>query len=250
MGYLYRLDFASGKSYIGITIEKTLKRRLWNHRAVSAVGSAAVYRAWRRYGEPRAVLLAKASGAFLLELEQRAVRAYGTYGPGGYNMTPGGEVNPTSLAEVRKKLSLAQKGKKASAETRAKMSASHKGKKRPPRSLEHRRNLSLARIGKTASASTIEKMRRASTGRTWSAETRRKCIASLTGRKHSAETRAKLAAIKRGGKASPETRARMSAAHAGHPVSDETRAKQSIAGTRRYERLRAAQLAPFCVVSP
>lgn len=112
-------------------------------------------------------------------------------------------------AETRKKISLANKGRKRSPETRIKMSRSHKGKKL---SLKHRANMSIAQKG-----------------RKHSPETRAKISASNTGAKNhnfgqplDAETRAKLSAALKGEKnpnfgkkTSPEVRAKLSAARKG-----------------------------------
>lgn len=176
MGYLYRLEFSSGKGYIGITERRTLSKRIDRHRdAVKSGGQYAVHRAWRKHGEPVVRVLAMASGKYLLDLEQRAIASYGTFGPGGYNMTPGGEVPPSTIPEIaaklsvamrgrklppetiarmrlfrpsagtREKMAAAKRGRKLSVETRAKMSASQKARiSAEPFSAEHRANISAA----------------------------------------------------------------------------------------------------------
>jgi len=160
MGYLYRLDFASGKRYIGITNEPTAKRRFLTHRGSAKAGSGlAVHRAWRKYGEPRMKVLAIATGEFLLELERRAVAAFRTSDRDGYNLTPGGDFNPATTPEARAKMSLARRGRPLSPETRAKMSAR-------VFTAEHRANIAKAKTGSKHSPETIAKL----TGRTRSPE--------------------------------------------------------------------------------
>ncbi len=109
-GQLYRLDFASGKSYIGVT-KKTAQERYASHAKATKEGlNCAVNRAWRKYGAPSLVLLAIIERQDLLAAEQRAVRVFGTYGKHGYNMTPGGDFNPSTLSSVREKISSTKRG--------------------------------------------------------------------------------------------------------------------------------------------
>lgn len=123
MGELYKLDFANGKSYIGITT-KTAKHRFDCHRRDAESGSSyAVHQAWRKYGEPKLVVLAVVEDKDLAETEIRAIKAFGTLNPAGYNMTPGGEESPMLVSEIKAKLV----GIKRSDETKAKLSAAKKG---------------------------------------------------------------------------------------------------------------------------
>lgn len=106
MGELYRLDFQNGKSYIGITTT-TSERRFVGHRtrARSSKGNdAALYRAWQKHGEPRLHVLAVLENRELAATEVRAIAAYNTIAPHGYNMTVGGEVAPTTVPSVAAKL--------------------------------------------------------------------------------------------------------------------------------------------------
>jgi hypothetical protein len=115
----------------------------------------------------------------LLILEVLAIEFFGTLVPGGYNLTPGGDFNPSELDWVNKKRSsgmkgrpphpnslaaviLANTGRAPSEEARKKMSAAGKGK---PKSEEHRRKIGLALRGRTQSPEAVEKMRIALTGR-------------------------------------------------------------------------------------
>lgn len=163
MGELYKLDFANGKSYIGITT-KTAAERFNGHRRKSCGNSAKsnvpVYDAWRKHGEPQLTVLAILENGELASAEQRAIAAYGTLLPNGYNMTVGGEVSPMLLPDVA-----------------AKVSAKNKGKLRGPMSELHKKNLSEARKGIFPSEETLEKMRNSSKARArtpCSEETKRK----------------------------------------------------------------------------
>lgn len=131
MGELYKLEFASGKSYIGITT-KTARERFHGHRCRAAKGDrTALYNAWRAHGEPKLTVLAVLENSELASTEQRAILAYNTFVPGGYNSTPGGDVSPMLNAETRMKASKTRKGVPLSDAHRAALSAAQRGKPRP-----------------------------------------------------------------------------------------------------------------------
>lgn len=94
MGYLYKLDFSSNKSYIGITNQKTIRGRINGHRFCAKNNPKyPINHAWGEYGEPKVKILAIAEGKFLLELERKAIIAYKTLIPGGYNSDLGDSLN-------------------------------------------------------------------------------------------------------------------------------------------------------------
>ena len=135
MGELYRLDFSNGKSYVGIT-KTTAARRFAGHRTRSRAhkgNDAALYAAWQKHGEPKLVVLAVLEDGELLSAEMRAIAAYNTRAPNGYNMTAGGEVSPLTLPEIAAKLVGNQNAKGSrhirSDEYKAKLSAALKGNK-------------------------------------------------------------------------------------------------------------------------
>lgn len=156
MGQLYKLDFANGKSYIGITKHEA-RRRFRGHKASLTAGNkgSLLYDAWRKHGEPQLVVLAVVEDADLPASEIRAIKAFNTLVPNGYNISEGGNINPMHSDAVRAKLSAANKGKKPSEqcfaasvsartgkcmseETKAKMSLAAKGK---PKSDAHRASI-------------------------------------------------------------------------------------------------------------
>jgi hypothetical protein len=183
MGYLYKLDFASGKSYVGITSGK-LSYRMSQHRCDAAAdGQLPVHRAWRKHGEPTVTVLAIAGGDYLLEIEKRAVEVYNTF-KGGYNASPGGDLVPVMTPEIRAKIRAAAIGRIVSAETRAKMSARRKGRSLPA---ETRAKMSIASRKRKHSAESIRKMSLAKTGKKMSAEFKRKASERFAGVPKSAE---------------------------------------------------------------
>lgn len=174
------------------------------------------------------------------------------------NSTDGGEGLNNPTAETRLKLSLVNRGRKASDETRMKLSKAHVGL---PISPEARLNLSKALTGRTLQANHRAAIGASMTGERnpWfgkrlSAEHRAKIgrkgerhpnfgkpnvirskLNSLnSGPRHprfgkpvSQETRAKIGAANRGRRHSPEARAKISAVQVGKSMPPEVRAKIS-----------------------
>lgn len=179
MGELYRLDFPSGKSYIGIT-RHTAAHRYKGHLKVSEKsGKGVIYRAWRKHGPPKLVVLAVISEADLYETERRAVAAYGTRHPHGYNATDGGDIPPSLDPLIAKKIGDALRGRKLpedvrlklvaavtgrlhSAEAKKRMSEAQKGRKM---TAEHRANLAKAKVGGSIPIAVREKMSEAQRAR-------------------------------------------------------------------------------------
>lgn len=204
MGFLYRLDFASGKSYVGIT-NGTMKQRLRNHKKkLQQDYDLALYRAWRKYGEPRVTVLARADKDYLMEIEPKAIIAYGTRVPGGYNLTAGGA--PVMLwhsQETKDKIGALSTGRVCSDETRAKISAANLGHPVLP---ETRAKMSMAHMGKILSPEHCAKLSEAHMGqsRPCSPETREKISESNIGRGFTSRQRAGLLAANLGRKWEPD----------------------------------------------
>lgn len=115
---LYQLKFPNGKSYIGIS--RCATRRYKGHANAASKGSDLLLsRAWRKYGRPKLTVLAVVEDHLRGETESKAVAVFKTFAPLGYNMTPGGEVAPTTVPEIAAKVSKAMTGKKKSLEHRA-----------------------------------------------------------------------------------------------------------------------------------
>lgn len=131
MGFLYKLDFANGKSYIGITT-KSVEHRLNAHiNNVKSRRRAKLYAAWRKYGEPRLSVVAILEDDQLAETEMRAIAVYGTMSPNGYNMTSGGDTSPMKERSVVDKMLKTKRENglfgKISDEGRKNISETHKG---------------------------------------------------------------------------------------------------------------------------
>ena len=98
-GIIYKLDFPSGKSYIGLTTQ-SLKGRLASHLSRSSK-CPQVKRAIAKYGWSSVVvtILVELPKALLPEYEKKFIDIFDTYRR-GYNGTPGGDVSPMTCPEV------------------------------------------------------------------------------------------------------------------------------------------------------
>lgn len=179
MGHLYRLDFPNGKSYIGVS-EISAEKRFKGHAAsVRGKSASVVHNAWRKHGEPKLVVLAVVQDEDLSETEIRAIKAFNTLVPNGYNMTPGGDFNPSKIREVNDKRAAKQKGRKMKDSVKAALLAANVGRKFTdehrealsraskgrPKSEEHKRKISEANKGRSNSKEAVERMRMALKGR-------------------------------------------------------------------------------------
>ena len=109
MAYLYRLTSPSGKSYIGISIN--YRKRMNDHRQQAAKGvNTRLYIAIRKYKWESFSfeILVEGSFEYVKELEVKAIKAFNTLHPFGYNMTEGGDgcagrrATPEMIEAVRK----------------------------------------------------------------------------------------------------------------------------------------------------
>lgn len=164
MGIIYRLTFPNGKVYIGMTVV-SLRRRLYCHafKARQESPKLAVHRAWKLHGEPVAEIIETVDATELAAAEKRQILSHNSFGPSGYNLTPGGEDSPMKVAatveKVRAKALTPERiarnievhlGRKRSPETCRLLSESLKGKGLGvPKSAEHRRKISEANKGKS-----------------------------------------------------------------------------------------------------
>jgi len=177
MGCLYQISFGS-KSYIGITTTTASKRWTRHCRDAKKGADYALSRAILKYGKSCAVvrtLVVVDDRIYLRDLEKRAIAAFKTKVPDGYNMTDGGDgtsgftypnntfseshkdklrlawksrenkypnLGVTMSDESRKKMSEARRGKPTgrhvthTAETKAKISAAGKGRKHTSEALD------------------------------------------------------------------------------------------------------------------
>ncbi len=169
MGELYRLDFANGKSYVGITTKRS-SQRFFKHRRLGLGGGrrslTPLYNAWKKHGEPKLVVLAILEDKDLAETEVRAIKAYGTLYPNGYNLTEGGEVSPMTNALVVQKV----RQTLATPASKAKRSATQK-----LLCTEEERQVRSRRLkGRSLAEETKKKLSVSHTGKTQSEESRKK----------------------------------------------------------------------------
>lgn len=136
--FVYRLTFANGKVYVGMSKtcpKKGYLRRFYEHEKNASSGKQLpVYAAWRKHGEPSfEVLSMHADRASCAEAEIAAIAEHGSISEGkGYNIMGGGEgqqagQNPRLWAilsekvwhnpDVRKKISNKLKGRSPSKAT-------------------------------------------------------------------------------------------------------------------------------------
>lgn len=157
MGHLYKLDFANGKSYIGIT-EKCPFRRLRSHKSASLNGNYRIHQAWRKHGDPKMTILAIIENKDLYDAEIKAIKVFNTLHPAGYNMSTGGEISPMKIPEIAAKLN----GIKRSEETKAKMSILKKELMKDPKRREFVRKINIGNkhmLGKKQNPEHMEKLR-------------------------------------------------------------------------------------------
>ncbi len=132
MACLYRIDFPSGKAYIGIA-KGTAAQRFPKHSYCSRNGSQLpVHCAIRKYGVDSASIttLVVGSWEYVKELERKAIAAFGTKAPHGYNVTDGGD----GFLGVRHSEATKQKLRERvyTPEIRANMSAAAMGVQKKP----------------------------------------------------------------------------------------------------------------------
>jgi len=254
MSELYQLYFPqSNKSYIGITDQTALKRYA-GHKKVANSKKFLLYNAWRKYGDPKLIVLAVLEHNELAETEIRAISIFNTLAPNGYNLSLGGDLPPNRNPVTARKISEALRGRKLSQETKDKIGAKSKGRKKSP---EARKKLSEARKGKHHSQKTKEliwanksedgkaasianfqlrpkkcseaakeKLRAANIGKKVNEETKKKISDTLRGRKLSKEHTDKLRLVNTGKHLSEETKQKLREANLGKKHSPETIAKQ------------------------
>jgi len=129
MGQLYKLDFPSGKSYIGITLYKAEDRV---RRSNDCDSMRPICRAITKFGVANVkieVLAETNSWDELCWLEMMAIAGLGTMAPAGYNITAGGDGTPgvEITKERRAGISAKLKGVPKSAAARAAMSKAQRG---------------------------------------------------------------------------------------------------------------------------
>lgn len=216
MGALYQIAFPNGKRYIGIT-SKTAEHRFVRHVYDSHRNDGvAVRRAIRKYGHVNcrvSTLVVANDWEYLKYIERKAITAFGTMLPNGYNTTAGGDgmLGHVPTAEHRAAIALAIKGMEKSDAAKRKQSIAMTGR---VHSDEVKAKIGAANRGRVLSAQSRQKISAKKIGVPRSEETKVKCSVSLMGRKLSDETRAKMTAagiLRRGIPMPEERKAKISA---------------------------------------
>lgn len=154
MAYLYQLIFSNKKAYIGITTN-AISKRYHQHKRAAKLGKSKlpVYEAWRKYGEPKLIILAEMDIACISIAEINAIRIYNTIAPHGYNLAYGGLIAPTKNPEVAKKLARALTGRKLSESHKQHMKEAHKTRTDYCKGFRHtsiaKQKISSAMLGNT-----------------------------------------------------------------------------------------------------
>lgn len=179
MGCIYKLDFPNGKSYIGMTSGKP-ERRFNGHKRCAAKGvKRPLYDAWNKFGCPVMSVLAVVDDCELADAEIRAIKAFGTMLPSGYNLTEGGEVSPMLTPSVAKRIGESKIGVKLSKDHKKAIGDAHRGMKR---SEETKAKIAASAKARGISEETRRKMNEAKRGKVMSEEQKAKISASLRAR--------------------------------------------------------------------
>lgn len=183
----------NGKRYIGFTSKLNPEDRWTEHKNVSKnptdKNRSALHKAMDKIGSDHftfeVIYQSLDVGHALSVMEAYFIKEYDTFGSGGYNLTPGGDISPmfnrVHTDEARRKMSAARTGLKHKPETKEKMSASRKGKPRPASVIESLKS-------RVITEETREKLRGWQRGVPKSEETKAKIAATLTGKQQSQET--------------------------------------------------------------
>lgn len=270
--FLYVItNHLNDKSYVGMT-SKTVPKRWRQHlRRVAAGSKHAIHAAIAKHGEENFSICGVASFDTLEALaaaERELIASLGSFGPGGYNLTAGGEGTfgfrhtPEEVEARRQR----RTGTKHTEEAKAKIRAAHAGKTLSP---EHLAKLVAANtgrkmpegfgLGRKMTPENIEKLRKRATGNKWSVGIKRTeaqkehMRAMSTGRRHTDEAKAKIR-TKRAEQAptfgmmgkshSDETKRKMSDAAKGRKKSPETIERMRAAAQRRIAQGRNGAVNP------
>ena len=215
MFVLYRLDFASGKSYIGQTTRKLIVR-ISQHRTAAHAGSQLpVHCAWRKHGEPVVSIAMECTSQDALHAaEISEIKRVGSMAPAGYNVSHGGDTAPSKNPAVAAKIAAKAKGRGHTAATCTAMAETLRQKWKDP---EYQKSVSDG-----LKASWTDEMREATSKRAVELRDRRR--ASGWSMPEAAKEKLRSRVV------SEESRARMSLAAKARKrisMSDETRAKLS-----------------------
>lgn len=150
IGGVYKIDFPSKKSYIGMTKHSIQARIAGHFDDANQKGGRkyAVHNAIKKYGEKncRITILFKSSDPKILAKEEiRAIKKHNTISPNGYNLTSGGEGLSDMPKKCRIKAGLKAKERWKNPDFKRKMLLAHKAWREDKKSIfnskEYRDNL-------------------------------------------------------------------------------------------------------------
>jgi group I intron endonuclease len=193
MGCVYLVRSPSGKGYVGITVDNTLKKRWGNHCRDTKNGSHLAFHTFVFQ-----ILEYSDDWSKLLSLEVWYIRELKTKAPLGYNLTDGGEgfvgLPPEVIKARAKKGGETRRGKPLSPSHRMNLSKAHKGLPSSMRGYKftdvQRERMREAALRRWADPG----KRQAALASTQSPETIKKRAQTLTGRKYSPEYCAAISA--------------------------------------------------------
>jgi group I intron endonuclease len=178
--YLYKItNLLNGKQYIGITNKP--KKRWRSHKSTNKKYPISL--AIQKYSQENFEfkILVIGTEEYIKELEIKAIAAFNTKAPNGYNLTDGGEGTTgwKSTPESREKCRTAQIKRFSDPAELEKVSRSHLGRKHTEETCEKHRQLMLARYENPKER---EKTRQQSLGRKHSDAAKLKsCLANPRG---------------------------------------------------------------------
>lgn len=182
---LYKATAPNGKCYIGIT-KLSLKQRVSIHFSAAKRQSKTRFAAaLRKYGdEIKFETLAVGCQEYILDLEEKAIIAFNSRIPNGYNIIKGGAASPALDPIVRAKISASQKGRKRGPQSPEHIAARVAGIKR----VWAKRKKPPTRLGAKTSDETKRKMSEAAKGRVISKAQREKASKAHKGVKETPES--------------------------------------------------------------
>ncbi len=158
VAHLYKItNTMNDMVYIGVT--KNPHHRMIAHACFTTPTKSIIKNAIKKYGRDKFHLqvLLTSTQEYCYEMERKAIEAYNTLKPNGYNICTGGvgaigifgdmngmfgrKHSPETLEKMRQ----ARLGKKIAAETKEKMRVAHLGQKRSAESCEKMKQIALNR---------------------------------------------------------------------------------------------------------
>jgi group I intron endonuclease len=213
-------NIINNKIYIGQS-KNFIKRKLNHIRELTRNKHANIHlqNSWNKYGKLNFIfsILEQCDILLLSEREQYWLDYYGGINDNStYNL---GAIKNGSLSEeTKKRIGIANKGKKISEKRKLEISEFHKGQ--------------TWNLGRKMSEETKEKIRQANLGKKVSNETRKKISDKNKGKKISDETKLKISIANKGRKISIEQREHLRIINLGKKHSDETKRKCAEAGKK------------------